>query len=107
MIIHLSPQRRDDTLEVSRSGDILIINGEPLTFLSEIESGQSVDMNVYGHPWLGDEAKRIDGVLHVTLLLPHGPNPSRRVAFPDPIIDPPDGPIALPRDPVIEGEPEE
>ena len=37
--------------------------------------------------------------LGLTLVLPHGPNPSQAVAFPDPIIDPPDGEIQLPRDP--------
>lgn len=46
--------------------------------------------------------RRIDGDLRVTFLLPHGPRAVEAVRFPADIVDPPDGPIALP-----EGEEEQ
>jgi hypothetical protein len=36
---------------------------------------------------------------NLTLILPHGPAPSRAVAFPSPLNDPPDGPLTIPRVP--------
>ncbi|WP_054303195.1 hypothetical protein [Gemmobacter sp. LW-1] len=52
--------------------------------------------------WLASEVTRIDGVIHLTLLLPHGPIPwpappeSRVVTHPEPILVTADGPILLP-----------
>lgn len=105
MQISLSPQRRDDTLSVSKAGDTLTINGDELD-LSILPDGATIESEQARalHPTIAGPIHRIDGEIHITLFLPHGPNPSASVAFPAPIIDPPDGPIDLPQDPEPEAE---
>lgn len=98
MIISFSPCRCDDTLTVSRAGDVLTINGDPVD-LSVIPDGATLPAGAIDNEWIAGPIERIDGVLHVTLLLPHGPNPSQAVAFPDPITVTSDGPVAVPHDP--------
>lgn len=103
MRISFSPQRRDDTLVVSRHGDILTINSDAFDF-STLPDGATIAAENSPSPWITGPIERIDDTLHLTLLLPHGPNPSEAVAFPEPIIDPDDGPIDLPHDPQPEPE---
>lgn len=98
MRISFSPQRRDDTLTVARHGDIVTINGDILD-LSAIPDGATLPAEAISNPWIGGPVERIDGVLHVTLVLPHGENPSQAVAFPDPITLTGDGPVTVPHDP--------
>lgn len=98
MLINLSPTRSDARLEVFKRGDVLTINGEAFD-LSVIPEGATLPAAAVATPWLAGEIHREGGELELTLVLPHGRNPSRAVAFPDPLIDPPDGPLALPQDP--------
>ncbi len=97
MIIDLSPQRRDDVLEVTKAGDALTIDGVAFDF-SALPDGATIPAGEVPCEWLVGPVERIAGELHLTLILPHGPNPSQAVAFPAPLIDPPDGVIALPAD---------
>lgn len=97
MRISFSPQRRVDTLSLSKSGDILTINDTPLD-LSGIPDGATLPAEAISNEWIVGPVERIDGVLHVTLALPHGPNPSHAVAFPEPITVTADGPIEVPHD---------
>lgn len=103
MKISLSPQRRDDTLEVIRSSaDVLIINGSLFDFTNLPDGATIAEVPC---EWIVGPVERIDGNLHLTLILPHGPNPSAAVAFPAPIIDPPAGwAFNLPMDAVINNE---
>lgn len=98
MRISFSPQRRDDTLTVSKTGENLLINGDPID-LSVIPDGATLPAGAIDNEWIAGPVERIGGVLHVTLLLPHGPNPSQAVAFPEPITVTSDGPVAVPHDP--------
>ncbi|RVJ38492.1 hypothetical protein [Sinorhizobium medicae] len=98
MRINLSPQRRDDAIEVSKAGDILTINGAPFDF-SSLPEGATIPPGDVPCEWIAGPIECVGGKLHLTLILPHGPGPSQAVAFPPPIIDPPDGVIALPADP--------
>ncbi|MDW9839212.1 hypothetical protein GOB05_04305 [Sinorhizobium meliloti] len=98
MIINLSPQRRDDLLEVTKAGDALTINGVAFDF-SALPDGATMPAGEVPCEWLVGPVERVASELHLTLILPHGPNASQAVAFPAPIIDPPDGVIALPIDP--------
>lgn len=108
MIIKLSPVFSTAAMDVQKEGDVLTINGEPYDF-SGLPDGATITAwdaaKIPGEYFRGD-VERIGGVLHLTLILPHGPSPSEAVAFPAPLIDPPDGPLDLPRapDPVIEEE---
>ena len=96
MKITLAPQRRDDTLAVSKQGDTITINGEAFDF-SVIPDGATLPASAVACESIAGPVERINGVLHITLLLPHGPNPSQEVAFPAPIINPPDGVLELPQ----------
>ncbi|MGD9476157.1 hypothetical protein [Shinella sp. G-2] len=98
MRISLSPQMRDDTLQVVKYGDVLIINGEAFDF-SSLPDGATIPVGIVPCNWFAGPVERIDGVLHIPLGLPCGPSPSQAVAFPEPLIDPPDGPLELPADP--------
>lgn len=96
MKINLSPQRRDDTLTVSKQGDTLTINGTAYDF-SVIPDGATLPKDATDCAWLASDVERIDGVLHLTLLMPHGANASEAARFPQPIINPADGALELPQ----------
>ena len=106
MNITLSPTRRDETLTASRDGDTLTLNGEAFDF-SPLEEGETLPADAIDSPWIAGDVTRTDGVLHITLRLPHGANAPEETRFPEPIIDPPDGDIALPMHSLPEPEPEE
>ena len=95
MHITLIPQRRDDTIEVVRLGDTLTINGEAFDF-SVIPDGASLTADAVACPYVTGSVERIAGVLHLTLLLPTGPDASHAANFPGPIINPADGVLELP-----------
>jgi hypothetical protein len=95
MIINLSPQRRDDALEVSKAGDVLTINGAVFDF-SSLPDGASIPHGIVPCEFIAGSVERIDGKLSLTLLLPHGANAPQVMRFPGSITDPPDGDVALP-----------
>lgn len=103
MRINLVPQRSSDTLSVSKSGDVLTINGDRFDF-SSVPDGATISAGSVPCALIVGPVDRIDGEIHLTLILPHGPDPSEAVAFPAPIINPPDGVIAVPFDPPTETE---
>lgn len=98
MHITLSPVRLDESLTASRAGDVLTLNGEIFDF-SPLPEGGTLPAEAIASDWITGPVSRIDGELHLTLRLPHGPNPSHAVAFPEPIHVTEDGPIPLPFDP--------
>lgn len=98
MHITLSPVRLDETLIASRAGDVLTLNGEAFDF-TQLPEGGTLPAEAIASDWIVGPVSRISGELHLTLRLPHGPNPSQAVAFPEPIHVAEDGPIALPFDP--------
>lgn len=95
MRISFSPQRRGDTLAVSKAGDVLTINGVAYDF-SGLPDGGTIPAGLVPCPFVTGPVERVDGDLRLTLILPHGANPSAAVSHPAPIIDPADGPITLP-----------
>jgi hypothetical protein len=98
MKIALSPSRRDDTLTVVKAGDVLTINGAAFDF-SALPDGATIPNGEIPCEWIISPVERISGELHLTLILPHGANPSEAVAFPAALNNPPDGELALPFDP--------
>ena len=96
MQIKLNPQRRDDSLTVVKQGDTLIVNGTEYDF-STVPEGATLPADAIDSDLFSGPVERIGGELHVTLTLPHGPNPSQAVAFPEPINVVADGPVALPQ----------
>lgn len=96
MKITLSPQRRDDTLTVTKQGDTLTINGTAYDF-SQLPDGATLPAEAVDCEFIIDPVERINGELELTLLLPHGLNASDAARFPQPIIDPADGALELPQ----------
>ena len=96
MHITPTPQRRDDTIAVLKSGETLTINGIAYDF-SVIPDGATLPASAVDCAYITGDIERINGVLQISLILPHGPNPSQAVAFPAPIINPPDGVLELPQ----------
>ena len=95
MIINLSPQRRDDTLTVSKQGDILTINNVVYDF-SVIPDGATLPASAVDCEYITGDIERIAGVLHLALLLPTGINATHAANFPQPIVNPADGLLELP-----------
>ena len=101
IIISWSPIRMDTALTLTRQGDTLILNGVAYDF-GPLPEGATLPREAVACDWLASDVTRIDGVIHLTLLLPHGPIPlnappeARVVTHPDPITVTADGPIPLP-----------
>ncbi|MHB2265645.1 hypothetical protein [Aliihoeflea sp. PC F10.4] len=96
MRISFSPQRRDDSLTLEKtSGDRLRINGELFNF-NTLNNGDVIPE--VPCDWIVGPVEKVDGEVHLTLILPHGPNPSQVVAFPEPVTATEDGPINVPYD---------
>lgn len=104
MKINYSPLRMDTTVVASLAGDVLTLNGEAFDF-SQLPEGATLPTEAIASDWITGPVSRINGELHLTLRLPHGPSPSRAVAFPEPVTVTQDGPIPLPFDPEPEPEP--
>ncbi len=96
MIIFLSPQRRDDTLTVTKAGDMLVVNGESFDF-SPVGEGDTLPMSAINSMWFAGDVSRADGELSITLMLPNPWNYSPEQAFPVPLQNVQDGAVALPK----------
>ncbi|MEW5621396.1 tail fiber assembly protein [Pseudomonas putida] len=95
MIIKLSPGLSDHTLSVSRLGDMLTLNRVALDF-TQLPEGATLPAEAVSSEWVLDPIKREGGKLIVSLRLPHSIEAPQSALFPADIIDPPDGPVALP-----------
>lgn len=105
MKLLFSPQRRDDTLTLSKSGDALTINGVPYNF-SQLTEGATLPREAVDCEWICGNVERVNGELEIPILLPHGPDAPEETRFPAPLEVVADGEIELPPHDVI-AEPEE
>ncbi len=96
MIIRLSPQRRDDSLTITKNLDALTINSEIYDF-SELPEGAVLPAAAVNCEFIAGDVTRVDGQLIVHLLLPCGPDCSSAANFPADIVNPPDGNVSLPQ----------
>ena len=99
MKINLSPQVRADSLEVTKTGDKLTINGEPFDF-TPIAEGGVLPAAAVDCEFITGDVRRQDGELQLTLLLPIAWDAPESCAFPQPILKPADGRVPLPTDEV-------
>lgn len=81
MIINLSPQRRDDGITASVSGDVLTVNGVPYDFGPLVE-GATLTADAVDCDFIVGTVTRTAGEVVVTMILPHKEGPSHGVAFP-------------------------
>jgi hypothetical protein len=95
MLINLSPQRREDILTISKTGETLTINGKPYDF-SQLPEGATLPREAIDCEWIVSDVNRINGEIELTILLPHGANASHTARFPEPIIKNDDGQVVLP-----------
>lgn len=95
MQITLSPMRRDDRLTLARKGDVLTVNGDDLDF-GPLPEGAVLPAAATGCDWIVGDVTRTGGVLHLTLILPHGGNAPYETLFPAPLTLTGDGPVDLP-----------
>lgn len=96
MNITLSPQRTDETLIVIKNGDSLTINDVIYDF-SAIPDGATLPKSAFDCRWIISDVERVNGVINLTLILPHAVNASEQARYPSPIINPADGPLELPK----------
>lgn len=96
MIIKLCPQRRDDSLVVSKRSDVLTINGERFDF-RELPEGAVLPSSAVDCDFVLGDITRVGGDLVITLLLPCGPEATDSANFPFDIVNPPDGNVSLPQ----------
>ena len=95
MKIIFSPQRRDDTLTLSKSGDALTVNGTVYDF-SPLADGATLPREAIDCEWICGDVSRINGELVIPVLLPHGADASEQARFPEPLIVTNDGQVVLP-----------
>lgn len=103
MNLSFAPMRRDEALTLSRSGDVLTINGEAFDFSGVLE-GATLPRAAVACDWLASDVERVSGELRLTLILPHGSNAPQETLFPQPITVTADGPVDLPAYEIIEKE---
>lgn len=96
MKINLVPLGRPDALEVIRRGDVLNINGEDFDF-SPMGNGDTLPASAISSSWFMDKVERVNGELEFTLILPLPSNYSQEQAFPVPLENVQDGPVAFPQ----------
>jgi hypothetical protein len=96
MKINLSPQRRDDALTIIKNGDVLTINGTEYDF-TQLPDGGTLPAEAVDCEFVIGSVNRVNGKLELTLLLPHGASASEAARFPEPIIDPANGEVELPK----------
>lgn len=83
------------SLTLHRTGEVLTINGADLD-LSVLPEGAILPASAVGCDWLAGPIRRLEGVLHLTLILPHGAEAPVEARFPAPLDIDGDGPVALP-----------
>ena len=96
MIITLLPQRREDTLTLSKQGDTLNINGVGYDF-SLLPEGGTLPAEAVGCEYVIGPVERVDGEIQISLIFPHGAEASENVRFPQPIVVNTDGNVELPQ----------
>jgi len=95
MHITLTPMRHDTPVVLERHGDSLTVNGTALDF-SPLPEGATLPRDAVECEWLVGDVTRMDGVLHLTLILPHGADAPEETRFPARILLTEDGPVKLP-----------
>ena len=95
MKINLSPTRSDKELNIVKSADTLTINGVPYDF-SQLPNGATLPKEAIDCEFIVSDVNRVNGEIELTILLPHGANPSHEARFPEPIIKNDDGQVVLP-----------
>jgi len=98
MKIKLYPVRMDEQLAASVSGDTIILNGAVLDF-STLQEGDMLPSTAINNKWIAGDIARKNGVVHLSLILPHGTNAPLETRFPAAFTEPlnvDNGEVSLP-----------
>lgn len=92
MQIYFTPVRMDADLFVTVAGDVLTVNGEAFDF-TPLPDNMVLPRDAVSSDWFAGDVSRVEGVLQLTLLLPHGGDAPDWMRYPDPVIAPLDGAV--------------
>lgn len=95
MILHLSPQRNDNSVVYALNGNTFFVNETAYDF-EQLEEGDVLPLGSIDCNWIVSDVTRTDGQLVLTVLLPHGYTTDSSILFPAPIEVTEDGVITLP-----------
>ncbi|WP_297772646.1 hypothetical protein [uncultured Roseovarius sp.] len=96
MNINLIPTRHNTRLTLTRSGDVLTINGADYDF-APLPEGATLPPEAVDSEFITGPVERIGGVLHFHgVLLPFGANTPHETRSADAITLTEDGPVSLP-----------
>lgn len=101
MIVSFSPVLREAKLEVEVHGDAITINGEVFDF-SPLPEGATLPDTAIASDWFFGDVTRKNGVISLTISLPHGVNAPESTRFAKPIFVFKDGPVELPVYDIVE-----
>lgn len=96
MNIFLSPQRRDASLAIFKTGSILRLNDEADFDFSPMTEGSTLPRSAIDSEWFAGDIEMRGGALNLTLFLPLPNNYSPAQAFPEPLSDVTDGLVVFP-----------
>ncbi|RQJ33198.1 hypothetical protein [Pseudomonas aeruginosa] len=100
MIITLSPYlplpESDEHLSLSRTGDVLTVNGQPFDFTPLPEGGE-LPAEAIGSEWFAGSVVRRAGRIQLILRFPLAVDASAAARFPEPLLIKADGSVELPR----------
>ena len=91
----LTPIRMQGPLAVAVRGDTLILNGEDFDF-GPLPEGAVLPRAAVASDWLASDVTRRAGVLHLSLMLPHGADAPLDTRYPIPILVTRDGTVTMP-----------
>ena len=83
-----------------KRGDSLIINGDEFDF-SPLLEGERIPMHAIQSDFMAGAVERHNGVLIIPIRLPVSESLASMIGIPGPILDAPDGPLDLPKEPEI------
>ena len=95
MQITFVPQRRDDTLTLERSGDVLSINHTEVFDFTFLQNGDVIAEVDLDSEWIVSDVTRVAGEVQLRVLLPHGPDANDEMRFPH-VMSLPEGATTLP-----------
>lgn len=98
MKLKFTPCRADKTLTAFVSGDKITLNGVELDF-GMLPEGALLPASAIDNPWVSSSVERVDGVIQLSLLIPHGPDAPDETRFPsnfDTFLTAGDGPVPIP-----------
>ncbi len=95
MLISLTPIAGLPPLVLSRTGDTLVFNGDPVDF-SAIPEGGVLPLDSAPVSWIASDVTRVGGEIELTIYLPHGAGAPEATRFPVPLDVTGDGEITLP-----------